>query len=197
MLPQPSPQSPDPSRITHLLGPARSGDTEAREELYQRAQGLLRAIAERHFRKERPGHTLQPTLLVDQAYLSLTQESEVEIRDRQHFLALASRIIRHILIDHARRKKRTKRGGGEKPASLQPQDGAGNEVNFELLDLNEALQELGNISPRQAQVVELKYFGGLKMTDVARVVGVEKRTVEGDWTTAKLWLLRRLTASMG
>jgi RNA polymerase sigma factor (TIGR02999 family) len=148
----------------------------------------LRDLAQRYFHKERPGHTLQPTALVHEAYLRLIDESRVDWNGRTHFKAVCAKVMRRVLIDYARSRKRIRRGGGEKPLSLESELAPIDLDGVDAVELNDALEKLEQLDPRQAQVVELRFFGGLDVEEVARALNVSKRTVEGDWAHAKAWL---------
>jgi RNA polymerase sigma factor (TIGR02999 family) len=155
----------------------------------------LRAIAARHLRSERTGHTLQPTALVNEAYLRLQGLGNVPWQDRAHFFAIASRIMRRILVDHARANLAQKRGAGS--AVVQIEDGLHDGVapamdSAELIDLDRALNELAAEAPRLSRLIELRFFGGLKIEEVAEVLGCSPRTAKRDWTFARAWLLNRL-----
>jgi len=142
-------------------------------------------------RRERKDHTLQPTALVNEAYLRLVDGSAVEWENRAHFFGIAARAMRQILIEHARRRSRAKRGGGWQRVTLDGlQITAASDV--ELLDLEEALQQLEKNDERMARVVELRVFGGLKVDEVAHVLGISRRTVHEDWRVARLWLAHQL-----
>ena len=153
----------------------------------------LRRLAEASMRNERAGHTLQATALVHEIYVRLGHQEEERWQSRAHFFAAASQAIRRILIDHARKKNADKRGGAFARIPLEDAIGICNSSEVELLDIDEALTELESIDARASQVVALRFFGGLSMEEIANVIGVSKRTVEGDWTTAKAWLRSRLS----
>lgn len=152
----------------------------------------IKRIATRHLHGERDGHTLQATALVHEAYLRL-HGREIEWESSAHFLAHAASVIRRVLIDHARTRGRVKRGGDRErePLSDETPNPAGTDA-VDVLDLDASLEELTRLAPRQARIVELRYFGGLTTSEAADVLGVAPRTVEADWTMAKAWLLRRL-----
>jgi RNA polymerase sigma-70 factor (ECF subfamily) len=158
------------------------------DELRQRARALMS--------RERPGHTLQATALVNEAYMRLVDQTRVSWRGRTHFLAVGAMVMRRILVDHARGQRRDRRGGSQRRVTLSeafagPDDrGLGPE---ELLSLESALEELAALDSRQASVVELRAFGGLTVPEVARNLGVSPTTVEGDWRHARAWLRRRLS----
>lgn len=152
----------------------------------------LRALARQHMQRERVQHTLQPTALVHEAYLRLARANEQQWNDAAHFKAIASRAIRQVLIDHARGRDAAKRGGGRLRVTL---DGSAAEAGLDEVDfvaLDEALTELATLNPRQAQVVELRYFGGLKDAEIADHLDVSPRTVRSEWRFARAWLSTRL-----
>lgn len=181
--------------MTLLLGRLARGDEDAGQTLLPVVADELRSIAAGLLRRERPDHTLQPTALVNEAWIRLFHhEGDAEPRDRKHFFALAAKVMRQVLVDHARRRKRDKRGGGE---PQQPLDEALTAVEVEgvdVLDLDAALVELATLDGRQARVVEMRFFGGLESQEVAEVLGVSLSTVERDWRAARAWLYQRLTA---
>ena len=179
------------SSITELLSGWHAGDTDARDRLVEQLYPELRRLAEQVFRAERRNHTLQPTALVSEAWLRLAGAGAIASADRGHLFAVAARLMREILIDHARQRARIKRDGGERVTlSGLEAGGAGDEVD--LVDLDAALEKLERIDPAKARVVELRYFGGLSIEETAEALGVSVRTVKRDWTMAKLWLVREL-----
>jgi RNA polymerase sigma factor (TIGR02999 family) len=143
-------------------------------------------------REERPDHTLQPTAVVHEAYLRLVDESRVDWQGRTHFRAVCARVMRRVLIDHARARNRVRRGGGQKPISLESAVAPLDLEDLDALELNEALDRLAALDSRQAQIVELRFFGGLSVEEVATTLGVSKRTIESEWTHAKAWLRTEL-----
>lgn len=162
------------------------------EETYR----LLRRIAADYLRRERIGHTLQPTALVNEAYLRLGGEDSSRWRDRGHFVATTARAMRHILVDHARARNAEKRGGGE-PAHARTLVDVAGEVGDEAIDLlalDEAVRRLESLHERQARIVELRFFGGLTVSEAAAMLDVSDRTVELDWRVARAWLRRELRA---
>lgn len=181
--------------ITRLIRDSASGDPQQQERLVIAVYDDLKRIAAGQLKGERSDHTLHPTALVHEAYMRLANQHSTEWQDRLHFFAIASRIIRRILIDHARAKNAAKRGGPMNQVSLMACDAATPEREVDLLSLDEALAELGEISERQSQIVELRYFGGLTMVEIATVLGVGKRTVDRDWNIARAWLFHRLSDS--
>ncbi|MCA9726392.1 MAG: ECF-type sigma factor [Candidatus Eisenbacteria bacterium] len=164
------------------------------EEYYPVFYAELREIARRYMSRERTDHTLQPTALVHEAYLRLQDRSDLEIQDDAHVRAIAARAMRNVLIDHARGHNREKRGGRAVHVTLGAADGTEleNTDPIDILQLENALDRLRESEPRKAQVVDLLYFGGMKVPEVAEALGVTRRTIERDWTYARLWLLRQM-----
>ena len=144
-------------------------------------------------RQEVPGHTLQPTALVNEAYLKLVDQTRVDWQGRTHFFAVGAKMMRRILVDHARKKKRLKRGGGIHRVSLGEEVQVSKSNDEDVLAIEEALEKLAKQDPRQAQIVELRFYGGLTVEEVAQVLHVSKRTVESEWTILKAWLRRELS----
>jgi RNA polymerase sigma factor (TIGR02999 family) len=183
------------TEIVSRMEKAGAGDRASAEELLPHVYDELRQLARRYLSRERPGHTLQPTALVHEAYIKLVDQSKVDWQGRTHFFAVGAKVMRHLLIDHARAKGRQKRGGDRQKVTLA--DGLtpfkGGELDVEeLLTLNEGLDRLAELDERQAKVVELRFFGGLTVPETALVIGVSERTVEGDWAHARAWLKREL-----
>jgi RNA polymerase sigma-70 factor (ECF subfamily) len=154
----------------------------------------LHAIAEQHMRRERRDHTLQPTALVHEVYLRFNENGSTRWQSRAHFFAAAAESIRRILIDHARRHGAQKRGGDRRRVTLDDNLGVTDGDGIDLMALDGALNELGGFDPRAARVVELRFFGGLTVEETAGVLGLSKRTIEGDWTLARAWLRQKLVA---
>jgi RNA polymerase sigma factor (TIGR02999 family) len=180
-----------PNAVTRLLIEWSNGDEEALKRLMPLVYDELRRVASRQLRHERRDHTLQPTALVHEAYLKLIDQRRVRWQNRAHFFGVASRLIRRIVVDHARRRHAAKRGGGMQtvwPAAAQP----GVEHNVDLLALDAALGRLDGLDPQQARVVELRFFGGLNVEDTAEVLGISTATVKRYWRTAKAWLYREV-----
>ncbi|HIB50646.1 MAG TPA: sigma-70 family RNA polymerase sigma factor [Phycisphaerales bacterium] len=161
-------------------------------ELYPEVYEELKRLAEASMRHERVGHTLQATALVNEIYLRLGHQEEAKWQSRAHFFAAAAQAIRRILIDYARMKKADKRGGGRSRVPLEDSMGIGGKNEIEILDLDTALCELEAVDKRSADVVALRFFGGLNMEEISDVLGVSKRTIESDWATARAWLRGRL-----
>lgn len=180
--------------VTRLLEAWSQGDNSALDRLMPLVYDQLRELASRQFAGERTGHTLQTTALVHDAYLRLVG-ANVRWQDRKHFLAVAARAMRQVLVEHARGKQRSKRGGGEKPVSLDEDVAAfANDRPEHLLELDEALTRLADTDARKARVVELHYFTGLEYEEIAKVLDISPATVHRDLRMAKAWLQRELTA---
>lgn len=181
--------------VTRLLEAWRHGDEAAADRVFPLVYGELRRLAASAFRRERQGHLLQPTALVHEAFLRLVVQQRARVESRAHFLALAAKAMRRILVDHSRRRLSAKRGGGAHPVTLLDVPGGGDGgLSPDVLDLHRALDELAVINDRQARLIELRYFGGLTMEEAAEVLDVSLATVERDWTAGRLWLRRRLRA---
>ena len=186
--------APDPG-ITGLLRAWSAGDANALERIVVLVYPELRKIAHRCLSGERPGHTLQATALVNEAYLRLVEIRNVEWNDRAHFFAVGARIMRRILVDYARSKGYAKRGGGALRVDFNEALVVANETDPALLRMDEALTELASFDPRKARIVEMRYFGGLNGEDIASVLGVSVQTVNRDWSLAKAWLAREMIGS--
>ena len=180
-------------QITHLLLAWGQGDQAALEALMPLVYDELRKVAARHLRGQRPDHTLQTTALVNEAYLRLIDASQVQWQNRAHFFAVAAHFMRRILVDFARTRNYQKRGGGAQQVSLAEGVIVAPERGADLLALDEALTRLQALNERQAQVVELRYFGGLSEEETAEALKVSVRTVRRDWNFARVWLHRELT----
>ncbi len=179
--------------VTDLLRSWNEGDLEAREELMPLVYEELRRRAAAYLRRERADHTLQPTALIHEAYLRLIGQERVVWQNRAHFFGVAAQMMRRILVDHARGHRRGKRFGAAVKVTLDEQIGAGGPPDCELLLLDQALSELTGFDPRQGQIVELRYFGGLSETEVAEVLAISRSTVTREWQIARGWLYRRVT----
>jgi len=177
---------------TQLLLEARRGDREAMDRLYVHLYDDLRAVASRRLERFRPGQTLNTTALVHEAYLRLVDQTRVDFRDRAHFLALAARAMRFIVVDYARARSAEKRGGGEAPLPLDAVQLAAHERAGSLLALDEALRRLEAEDRRLGQVVELRFFGGLTHEELAEITGRSVPTVKRDWIRARAWLYRAM-----
>jgi RNA polymerase sigma factor (TIGR02999 family) len=191
--------TPATHHVTSLLVGWAEGDDAALEELTPLVYGELRRIARRHMAHERAGHTLQATALVNEAYLRLVDARRVQWKDRAHFFAMASRLMRRILVDAARARGYQKRGGRRKRVTLDDEAIGGEGTPQNLVALDDALNALAVIDERRSRVVELRFFGGLSVEETATVLKISVETVTRDWKLAKLWLLRELdrTASDG
>ncbi len=173
----------------------QAGDTGAADELLPAVYDELRGLARRYFAAERAEHTLQPTALVHEVYIRIADQTASTWKDKAHFLGIAARVMRQILVDHARRKSAKKRSGKRELVTLdaQPDDEAASAVDVEAVDL--AIEKLSSLDARKARVVELRIFAGMTMEEVAEALAVSKRTVEGDWAFASAWLRGELERS--
>ena len=179
--------------VTGLLQQWSQGDRDALEILMPLVYGELRAVAARSLKLERPDHTLQPTALVHEAYLRLVGQNRVAWQNRAHFFGIAAQMMRRILVDHARKKKTAKRGAATYRVELSGQEGhAPADRDPEILDLDEALKGLEALDPRQARIVELRFFGGLTIEETAEVAGISPATVKREWETARAFLRHQL-----
>jgi RNA polymerase sigma factor (TIGR02999 family) len=181
-----------PKDISGLLAAWNQGDKSAQEELLPLVYDELRRIARSHLRRERPDHTLQPTALVHEAYLRLVRGGEVEWQCRAHFFGIAARLMRQILINHAEARAAERRGGGAYRVSLSAADRVSDGTELDLIALDDALKELAALDARQAQVVELRFFGGLTVEETAEVMELSPATVKREWTSARAWLRREI-----
>ena len=182
------------SEVTQLLREWSGGRQEARDELLGLVYEPLRAIASRHLHREREGHTLQPTALVNELYLKLVGQRSVAWNDRAHFFAVAAQVMRRILVDHARRKKSDKRGGDMIPVTIGAALDLAATESFDVVALDVALENLEKIFPQQARIVELRFYAGLTIDETASVLGVSPATISREWTMARAWLRRELSA---
>ena len=185
---------PNPQNITKLLAEWRDGNQSALDELYPLVYDELHRLARRYMSRERKGHTLQTTALINEAYVRLVGQ-KVNWANRSHFFAISAQIMRRILIDHARRHAYAKRGGGAQQVSLDEAATVTPDQSGELIRLDEALKSLAEMDPRRSQVVELRYFGGLNNEEIAGVLNVSENTVTRDWNMARAWLYQQLTGS--
>jgi RNA polymerase sigma factor (TIGR02999 family) len=181
-----------PGEVTNLLIQLRHGNRDAESRLMPLVYGELRRLAGRYMRGERPGHTLQATALVHEAYLRLVGHQEVDWQNRAHFFGVAASLMRRILVDHARAKLAKKRGGADQKVSLDEAVLVQPETSPQFLALDEALERLAKRDPRQARIVDLRYFGGLSEEETAEVLGISVRTVKRDWNVARAWLYQQL-----
>jgi RNA polymerase sigma-70 factor, ECF subfamily len=185
------------SRVTQLLERFEPGDRQTEEQLFADVYTELRTIAARYLRRERKSHTLQPTALVHEVYLKLVGQTRVEWQGRAHFLAIAARAMRQILVDHARRRRAAKRGGNQLRIALDDNlvVELKSDPDVDLLALEDALAKLTKLDPRQARMIELRFFGGLSVAEAATAMGMPKRSVEREWTMVRAWLRRELRTS--
>jgi RNA polymerase sigma factor (TIGR02999 family) len=184
--------TPSSHNITHLLHEWSAGDQRALEELTPLVYEELRKQATRYLRRERPGHTLQTTALIHEAYLRLVDARDVDWQSRAHFFAIAANLMRRILVDHARRRDAGKRGGDQVRLPLDEALAVADETDVDLLAIDEALDRLAAIDPQQARVVELRFFSGLSVEETAMALGVSPKTVKRDWAVARAWLRREI-----
>jgi RNA polymerase sigma factor (TIGR02999 family) len=184
-----------PGEVSRLLQQWHEGDAAAYEKLIPLVYGELRRIAGRHMAREQPGRTLQPTALANEAYIRLVGAGTVGFQNRVHFCAVASHVMRRILVESARRRGSRKRGGSVCFVSIHDAGGLPQTADSQLVALDDALKALMELDPRKAKVVELRHFGGLSLEEAAEVLHVSPETVKRDWKLAKIWLLRELSRS--
>ena len=181
-----------PGEVTQLLRAWSDGEKGALERLIPLVEVELRRLARMYMARERRGHTLQPTALVNEAFVQLTGAQRLRWQDRAHFLGISARLMRRVLVDHARSRGYRKRGGGAQPVALNEGLVATPEPGVDVVALDRALERLAAVDPRKSRVVELRFFGGLSVQETAEVLHVSRDTVKRDWRLAKLWLLRDL-----
>ncbi|HMF55567.1 MAG TPA: sigma-70 family RNA polymerase sigma factor [Pyrinomonadaceae bacterium] len=183
-----------PESVTKLLLNWNAGDHAALNQLMPLVYDELRKLASSYLRRERVDHTLQPTALVNEAYLRLIDQTNVQWQNRAQFFGIAANLMRQILVDHARQHNAEKRGGADRHRlSLTHADLKPEQPEIDLLALNEALEELARLDTKQARIVELKFFGGLTIEETAEVMGISHATIERDWKMARAWLRRELS----
>jgi RNA polymerase sigma factor (TIGR02999 family) len=185
--------SQHPKDVTQLLLAWNGGDRAALDRLIPLVYEELRRAARRYMRRERTGHTLQTTALVNEVYMRLIDAENVRWQDRAHFFAISAQLMRRVLVDSARRRQQLKRGGALQQVTLDEALMIASDRDLDLVALDEALNALASLDQRQSQVVEMRFFGGLTEDEIAEVLGVSPRTVRNDWTVAKAWLLRELS----
>ena len=183
--------------VTALLGQLVKGDDDAAAKLIPIVYDELRRLAAAYMRRERKDHTLQPTALVNEAYLKLIEQRSVDWQSRAHFFGIAAQVMRRILIDHARGHLRDKRGGGAIPVPLDEALVFAPEQSSELVKLDASLERLAKLDPRQSRIVELRFFGGLTVEQTADMLGISAKTVKRDWSMAKAWLHGDMKTSHG
>jgi RNA polymerase sigma-70 factor (ECF subfamily) len=179
-----------PQQVTQLLVAWGGGDQSARDELMPLVYEELRRLAHHYISRERPGHTLQTSGLVNEAYLRLVDQKAIHWQDRAHFFGIAARLMRQILVDYARKRGYAKRQGDARRVPLDEAMIVSEERAADVVALDDALKTLAQIDPRQSQIVELRFFGGLSIEETADVLAVSPGTVKRDWTLAKAWLRR-------
>ncbi len=184
---------PKPSDVTQLLVNWNNGDQAALDELLPLVNDELRRLARNYLRRENPGHTLQPTALVNEAYLRLIDQKQVQWQNRAHFFGIAAQLMRRILVDHARRHAYAKRGGGAMQVSFDEGMAVTEAKAAELLAVHEALEKLSAMDPRKGRIVELRFFGGLNLDETAEILEISSPTVQREWRATKAWLHRILT----
>jgi len=185
------------TQVTQWLVRLRAGDAAALERLMPLLYDELRAMARVQLRRERSGHTLNPTALVNEVYLKLVQQHQIQAEHRTQFLAVASRTMRRILVDYARTKKRLKRGGGQPPVPLDDVAAfLSDREADEVLALDEALDRLAAVDERASRVVQYRFYSGLTLDETADVLGVSPKTVQRDWLTARAWLRKEISPAM-
>jgi RNA polymerase sigma factor (TIGR02999 family) len=182
----------EPKDVSAILSAWGHGDQEAGNELIGIVYQELRRLAAHYLQSEAPGNTLQPTALVHELYLKLFSNEPVLLHDREHFLAVAARQLRHLVVDHARNKRAQKRGGSQATISLDEAHGLAVPTDGRVLDLDQALERLEKLDTRAAQVVELKFFGGLTDSEAGSTLGISPATVKRDWDFARSWLLSQM-----
>ena len=185
--------TPAPLEVSLLLHAWSNGDQTARDKLLPLVYDELRQMARRYMERQNPGHTLQTTALIHEAYLRLVDQQNVQWQNRAHFFGVAAKAMRSILVDYARTKHAAKRGGALQQVSLDEAATISTERTAEVVALDDALQNLAAFDPRKSQVVEMRYFGGLTVEETAEVLHVSPETVARDWRLARTWLLRELS----
>lgn len=190
-------QMRSPKEITQLLIAWGDGDPSALEELAPLVHSELHRLAHHYMSRERPGHTLQTSALINEAYIRLINWKDVRWQNRSHFFAVSAQLMRRILVDFARDRQYLKRGGGAVQVSLAEAAALTVERSHDLLALDEALTALTDLDPRKGQMVEMRFFGGLTVEEVAEVLKISEETVIRDWRLAKVWLLRELERGAG
>ncbi len=181
--------------VTRLLADWRGGDHRALDKLMLLIYDELRVLARRYMKRERHDHTLQTTALVNEAYLRLLGQQQADWQNRAHFFAVAARVMRHLLVDHARSRRYARRGGSALRITLDEAVAASPEASVDLLALNEALGRLNAMDERMCRIVELRYFSGLSVEETAEVLGVSAITIKREWLKAKAWLYRELSSA--
>jgi RNA polymerase sigma-70 factor, ECF subfamily len=194
VTPKPMPDAPRRDDVTLLLARWRKGSADAEAELMERVQGELRRLAASYLRRERGGQTLQPTAVVNEAYIRLLPQRGVSWENRAHFFGIAAKMMRRVLVDHARRRRAAKRDAGPAdPVSISGVAAPQREADqVDVLALHDALSKLGELDPRQSEIVEMRFFAGLTVEEIAKVLDISEATVKREWATAKMWLKRQM-----
>jgi RNA polymerase sigma factor (TIGR02999 family) len=187
--------SPEPGGVSELLRAWGQGDAQAGEDLVPLVYRELRRRAGAYLRNERPDHTLQPTALVHEAYVRLVGQDRITWQNRAQFFGVAAQMMRRILVDHARRHRAAKRPAAGAKVTLDDRIGATKPYDCDILLLDQALHDLAGVDARQAEIVELRYFGGLSETEVASLMSISRATVTREWQAARTWLYRRMTGT--
>jgi len=187
----------DRNNVTELLARWNEGDLAARDALIPLVYEELRRVAKRHLAGQRSNPTLQATALVHEAYLRLVSRKAAHWQDRSHFFALASQMMRQILVDHARMRNAAKRGGGNLTVVLDREPGVDGTINLDLIRLDAALKKLAALDERQSRIVELRFFGGLSIEEAARIVEISPAPAKREWATARVWLHHAMESGSG
>lgn len=181
-----------PNEVTQLLISWRNGDSEALDKLIPMVYAELRKLARRHMARESPDHTLQTSALINETYLKLVDQQNVQWQNRAHFFAVAAQVMRHILMDHARSHRYQKRGAGAPKVAFDENTGLSDERAAELVSLDDALTALAEIDPRKSRIIELRFFGGLSVEETAVIMKISPVTVSREWRAARAWLRREM-----
>jgi RNA polymerase sigma-70 factor (ECF subfamily) len=184
--------SPEVFETTRLLKAWSEGDETALERLVPLVDAEMRRLARHYLRQERPGHILQTTALINEAWIRLINWPDASWQNRAHFIGLAARLMRRVLVDEARRRKAQRYGGDAVQVSLANAEGIAHEKNADLVELDDALNELATFDERQSRIVELRFFGGLSLEETAEALNISPRTVQREWSLAQAWLYREL-----
>ena len=190
-----NPMTALPDEVTQLLINWSQGDKAALEKLVPLVHSELRRLARRYLGREHPGHTLQTSALINEAYIRLIDQESVQWQNRAHFFAVAAQVMRHILVDHARAHLYAKRGGGAHKVPLDEVEAKTGQRAAELVALDDALSTLGNLDSRKSQIIELRFFGGLTIEETAEAMHISPKTVTREWRSAKAWLHREMSKS--
>ncbi len=189
--------APSSSEVTKYLQAWNQGDEAALEKLMPIVYNELRKLARSYMRRERSGHTLQATALVHEAFLRLIDQNAVTWQNRAHFFGIAAQMMKRILVNHEVSRRAAKRSGGAEKVTLEQAKGIESQQDLDIIQLNEALQELESMDSRQCRIVELRFFSGLTLEETAEVMNLSLATVKRDWSTAKLWLRQRISKGTG